>query len=77
MRSSGSGAVATLKSGSVFYEGGFVATVNKKKPHTGLFRKKGKSFTEIKMLSNPDLFREQGIGDTEEDKVIPDVKKIL
>jgi len=72
---SGSGSVAKLKSGSIFYAGGFVATVNKKKPHTGLFRKKGRSFTEIKILSNPDLFRERDIGTLEESKVLPDVIK--
>ena len=77
VKPSGRGSVATIKGRNMFFPGAFVATVNKGR-HTGLFKRKGSSrlpITEIKMLSNPDLFRDLGIGVEEAKRVIVDVKK--
>lgn len=77
VRQSGSGSVATIQGRSMRFPGAFVATVNSGR-HTGLFKRKGLSrvpLTEIKMLSNPDLFRDLDMGEEEAKKVIIDVKK--
>ena len=73
---SGSGSVAKLKGGSKFFPGAFKMTVNQGR-YTGLFKRTGvgRKITELKMLSNPDLFRERGIGEGEENKVVADVQK--
>jgi len=77
VKASGGGSVATIKGRSLFFPGAFVATVNRNR-HTGLFKRKGSSrlpISELKMISNPDIFRDLNMGVEEAKKVIVDVKK--